>query len=508
MGAVTSVDADGIHASRPLSGAGDVFFGGRRVWSFQARHQRDVPWPKLMHRFLDGWADVRVAVDDNVEFQSRVSFGQATDEIAMVDRHGLPVMVDKWGLIQRPFEDRDPSVIEAIVDASEQVLAVLRDRCGLEGWISFGTLLGAARSGKVIGHDSDVDLCYLSEKATPAKMTQELWAIGRALRDEGFRVVHKNGSFLTVQMTTDDGASNGIDVYTCFFLDGLLYESATVRAPMQRSAIFPLAELEFEGRMLPVPADTPAILEASYGKNWQVPDPSFKHQPGPEIVRRFDQWFGSLWRGRRAWRQHNAAVLQARPKESGFAHWVADRIDLDVRVVDIGAGSGLDLAWFAERGHPTLGLDYAFPGRRQKGTVRDTLNLYDLRDALTRGALLARTGSPKVICARNLLEALDAQATANFWTLVSMALRPGGELFLEGTTRTRESGAAWTDEHGGGPLRVVRAADVRAAAEQAGAEIVELVPRVATPDGGTMDDGEVWRMACHWPVTVRGRITP
>lgn len=499
MGTVTSVDSDGIHAARPISGSGDVFFGPRRVWSFQARDQRDVPWPGLMHRFLDGWTDVRVVVEGREEFAARVSFGSGTDEIALVDRQGIPVMIDKWGLIQRPFEDRDPSAIASIVEASEQMLAVLRDRCGLEGWISFGTLLGAARAGKVIGHDSDVDLCYLSEKATPAEMTEELWQIGRVLREEGFKVVNKNGSFLTVDVTTEDGGGAGVDLYTCFFLDGHLYESATVRASMERSALFPLTELEFEGRMLPVPADTPAILEVSYGKNWRVPDPSFRHLPGPEITRRFDGWFGSLWRGRRSWRQYNATAPLA---ESDFAHWVADRLEPGIRVVDIGSGAGADLVWFAEHGHPVVGLDYAFAGRRQQGVVRDTLNLYDLRDAQTRGALLARNPAPTVLYARNLLETLDSMATQNFWTMVGMALRGGGDLYLESTTRAREDALAWTARHGGGPLRTVHATDMRAAAQRAGAEVVWFEPNVETRGADADDDGQVWRMVCRWPAAA------
>ena len=112
---------------------------------------------------------------------------------------------------------------------AERVLAVMREDCGIEGWISFGTLLGAARAGKVIGHDSDIDLCFLSEKQTPAEMAVEIWDIARALVDAGISVKHKTASFITVVYDAPDGGEDGIDIYTCFYVGDLLHETATVR---------------------------------------------------------------------------------------------------------------------------------------------------------------------------------------------------------------------------------------------------------------------------------------
>ena len=107
----------------------------------------------------------------------------ARDGPSFVDNHGIPIFIDKWGLIQRPFDGRrEAGVVDAMVDMARRVLQIMRDDCGIDGWLSFGTLLGAARDGGAIGHDSDIDLNYLSEKQTPAEMAVELWDIGRALR--------------------------------------------------------------------------------------------------------------------------------------------------------------------------------------------------------------------------------------------------------------------------------------------------------------------------------------
>ena len=290
-----------------------------------------------------------------------------------------------------------------MTDTAIEILRVMREDCGFEGWISFGTLLGAARNGHAIGHDSDIDLCFLSTASTPAGMASDLWRIARALRRAGMRVTHASASFVTVRFRGPDGGAAGIDVYLTFFLDGLFYETATVRAPVPREALLPLRDIEFEGRMLPAPADPAALLEVSYGPNWRVPDPSFQHQPGPEIVDRFHGWFGSLMPGRRDWRHANAAAATTGAPASSFAEWVCDHLTADSFVAEVGPGGGADLARYAATARRVVGLDYALPGplvgavKKERGASVDTLNLYDRRDVLVAGCLArpaTRTARP------------------------------------------------------------------------------------------------------------------
>ncbi len=202
-----------------------------------------VAWPARMGKWLDGTAYVRVVEKDREIFAGEVVFGRGQGRVEFVDRDGIPVMIDKWGLLQRPFSGRDSRVIVQMVDRTEEILEVMRRECGVRGWIAFGTLLGAAREGKVIGHDSDIDLAYVSEKPTPAEMTVELYAIARALRAHGMTVLDKSGSFITVVFPVPDGSKASIDVYTCFYVGDVLYETATVRAVVPRSAIEPLGEM-------------------------------------------------------------------------------------------------------------------------------------------------------------------------------------------------------------------------------------------------------------------------
>jgi hypothetical protein len=423
------------------------------------------------------------------------------------------VMIDKWGLLQRPFSGRDASVVEQMVDITDRILDVMETECGVQGWIAFGTLLGAAREGKVIGHDSDIDLAYLSEKATPAEMAVELYEIGRALRRHGMSVLNKSGSFITVVWTSPDGGMASIDVYTCFYVGDLLYETATVRQQVPRSAILPLSELEFEGRMLPAPADPDAMLAVSYGPGWRVPDPSFKHEPGPEIAQRFDGWFSSLMRQRRDWEQHVSDHLKDKAHgPSDFARWVAERLPEGARVIEIGSGSGQDALHLAAGGWPVVALDYARPSLRRpqrlarRGNLPATfshLNLYDLRDVLTRAALIARDKRPHSLYARELLETLDPDGLESFWRFASMAMRGGGSAYLEGHALSRPDAAEWRSAHGGGRRHSLDPRMLEGAAVRAGGTVTHregFLAAAAAVSGGAPAR---WRMVVEWPASTR-----
>lgn len=508
------VDDEGVHFPPDYAGSGDVLFDGHHAWSYTATSHRGradtlVAWPKRMKRWLNGVSEVRVVDGDEELFAGSVTFGSGKGRVRFVDKSGIPVMIDKWGLLQRPFSGRDDTVVEQMVDMADRILDVMADECGVHGWIAFGTLLGAAREGKVIGHDSDIDLAYLSERATPAEMAVELYAVARALRRHGMSVLHKSGAFITVVWTSPDGGMASIDVYTCFYVGDLLHETATVRQVVPRSAILPLTELEFEGRMLPAPADPDAMLAVSYGPGWRVPDPSFKHEPGPEVVQRFDGWFSSLMRQRRDWEQH-VSDLAKDPQHgaSDFAEWVAGRLPDGARVVELGSGSGQDALRLATSGHDVLAFDYSRHSQRRprrlarRGGLVATfehLNLYDLRDVLTRAALVARDRRPQVLYARDLLETLEPDGLESFWRFASMTLRAGGTAYLEGQSLSRADAAEWRAADGGGKRHPVDPRLLEGEAVRAGGIVTHRDGFLAA--GAAVSGGAParWRMVVEWP---------
>ncbi len=514
------VDDDGVHLPIGFEGALDVFFDDHHAWSFGSQRGEEltdgllVRWPVRMRSWLDGASRVRLVSGGEELWSGEVLLGSGEGRITFLDAQGVPVMIDKWGLLQRPFSGRDRSAIEQMVDVSERIIEVMREACGIEAWIAFGTLLGAAREGGVIGHDSDIDLAYLSHRASPAEMVKELHDVARALRRDGLDVVDKSGSFITVVFPGPDGAQASIDVYTCFHVGELLYETATVRAPVPASAIEPVTTLAFEGRQLQAPADPDQLLTVSYGPSWRVPDPSFKHAPGPEITQRFDHWFGSLMRHRRDW---ESWVTQRVDEAAGAPHadfvdWVLTSSAPTDRVIEVGCGTAGDALALARAGRAVLALDYARSIRLPVLGLADEedlnlafklLNLYDLRDTLTRGAFIARDKrlGHRLVVARDLLETLDRDGQSSFWRLCSMSLRGGGRVLVEGLAGSPEDFAALHQEEGGGPRQPVDLRELERQVVRAGGRVEGRHELEAGAGGarGDVDGPGRWRMMVEWP---------
>lgn len=480
----------------------DVYFDDQHVWSFAPSERRvkssgatlAVPWPRAMHFWLDGVATVSLRQADREMYAEQVRFGSSEERVEFVDEAGIPVMIDKWGLIQRPFSGRGEAVVTEMMDVTEQIIDILRDELGIECWLAFGSLLGAAREGRVIAHDSDVDLAYLSEHHDPAAVNQEMYAITRALRTHGLRVVNKTGAFVTVIFTAADEATGSVDVYSTFHLGELLYETATVRAPVPRSAILPLGRLSFEGRMLPVPADVDAMLQVSYGPSWRTPDPSFRHEPGREIIDRFDAWFGSLMRGRRDWERwlrHLSPAAINSPSE--FQAWAQERIDPGYGIYEVGAGFGSDAVAFGRAGHPTVGIDYIRGGFIRAGRVVRAeelpvqlfpVNLLSLRDAMAATSVAAHAlPMPRALFAREVWDCLDRQGRTNFAQAVRMFGRTGDRVFMEfGVGRTKPIPAGEVPVNGG-VRYLVRLREAVAMLADAGVVVEEIGTAGVTDDG-------------------------
>jgi len=506
--ATFAVDDAGLTLSGPVADAYDVYVDGRHVWSFSPEGRTRIRWPHAMKPFLDGSGEMAFQAGGTEVWSAKVSFGSGEGPLDFVDSSGIPVMIDKWGLIQRPFSSRDPRVLEEMLDASQQMIDVAEREVGVHPWIAFGTLLGAARSGKVIGHDSDVDLAYLSDKTSPAELNREMFALSRAFRRAGMRVVNKNGSFITVMIKPSDGRSAGVDLYSCFYISDLLHESATVRADVPREAIDPLRPIAFEGRDMPAPADVERLCEVSYGKGWRVPDPSFAHRPPPSTTKRFDGWFGSTMRNRRDWeRWHRNTSPDVLEQTSDGAAWVAAHLQPGVHVVDLGAGKGADLLALARAGWSGTGVDYArgsmSPARalaKAEGlpVTFTAMNFYDRRDVLTCAASIAhKHPGPRAVIALGILDSVVPAERDGVYRAIRMLLGRGGRAHLE----FAHDVSNWK----GGPPQsgnrfALDPAEVARRFAELGAAVVEQGP--GPSDAGLLTT----RMIVEWPERVRAAI--
>lgn len=460
---------------------------GRRVYSFwiqrdgtqigpKRAHRWRVPWPKTLAEFLDGTARFTVVVHETGEriFDEEVRLGSGSGRIEIVNRRGQPLSLDKSWRRVVSFDSRGAEHIEPLLDAIEVVLDALR-KVGIEPFLAYGTLLGAVREGKLLGHDSDADLGYVSRSTHPVDVIRESFRIQRALVELGFRTTRYSALAFKVDVDEGDGVVRGLDVFGGFFMDGYLHLMGEIRERFEESWIYPLTTTTLEGRTYPAPADPDKLLTATYG-DWRTPDPAFKFAPPLTTIRRLNGWFRGLRVGRAKWdRVYSRRQPPLSQEPSGLLAWAAERESAAATYVDLGCGRGSDVLWMAGRGLRAIGLDFQprsyadAAALEQPGADFWRCNLLELRDVLPAGAELARVQGPRLLLARHLVDTLDRPARLNLWRLARMALagEGGGRLYLEFVAKFGDDGYA-KNLH----VKRRRPRGVIAELEQAGATVV------------------------------------
>ena len=483
------VDDEGIRAASGDEAVLDVLFDGRRIWSFWLHRDGEhaggatylVRWPAALRRFLDGTTRLQVCehVTGAVAYDAETTLGTGTERIAVVNERGLPLGIDKSLRLAQTFDTRSAEHVAPLLDSIEEVLTALR-KAGIDAFPAYGTLLGAVREGRLIGHDSDADLGYVSDHTHPVDVVRESFRLQRALADMGYAITRYSGAAFKVDVAEADGSVRGLDVFGGFLADGHLHLMGEIRTPFEREWIFPLGTTRLEGRTLPAPADTDAFLTASYGPGWRVPDPAFKFQTPASTHRRLNGWFRGTRVKRDAW-DRTYSRIPATPPEiepSSFVRWVLEREQgVPTRVVDVGCGRGVDDLWLARQGASVIGLDYVPRGSAAVAGLAAqedvdlelrAMNLCELRSVLAQGARLARLPGPTVVTARHIADATDKVGRAHLWRACEMMLRGGGRLYLEILTDRGDDTFA-RDQR----LRALSVRQVAREAEDRGATVVD-----------------------------------
>ncbi len=466
------IDDRGIHFRLPETDADDVLdvcFDGRRIWSFwllrdsvaegggrlaQRTARRTAEWPSALRGFLDGATRLSLVahVAGATLYDEEVRLGSArldehSGRIAVVNAEGKPLGLDKSNRLSQTFDTRDAAQVAPLLDSIEEVLGAIEE-AGIEAFPAYGTLLGAVRGGKLIGHDSDADLGYVSRHTHPVDVVRESLALQRRIVALGYSTHRYSGIAFKVDVTEGDGAKRGLDVFGGFIKPGepgepdMLYLMGEIGVPFEREWIFPLGTTTLEGRTLPAPADPERLLEATYGPGWRVPDPAYHFTTPRTTVRRLDGWFRGHRTGRDEWERRWSKKRRAVPKgfPSELARLVVETEGVPAQLVDVGAGRAGDSLWLARQGARVTALDFvpwaseavqAVAAEEGLDLEVRLLNLNSLRSWLATGSRLAHTPGPRAILCRHLVDEVTARAREATWRFADMALREGGRLYLE-----------------------------------------------------------------------------
>jgi hypothetical protein len=513
------VDDEGIYAHSAREVILDVCFDGRRIWSFWLRRDgaaRDgghlVPWPDTLRDYLQGTTRLTLLEHgtETALYDEEVRLGTAEGRIAVVDRHGNPMALDKDNRRVKTFDTRNADHVRPLMEAIEEVLAALA-KVGIEGFLAYGTLLGAVRAGRLIGHDSDADLGYVSRYTEPADVVLESFRIQRDLTALGYRITRYSGAAFKILVPESDGSLRGLDVFGGFLREGHLHLMGEIRAPFEREWIFPLGTATLEGRVFPVPADTDRFLSVTYGPSWRTPDPAFKFETPRSTTRRLSGWFRGIRASRKAWDRAYAQRGFARGSgPSALLDRIHEREDAPASYVDVGCGRGRDVTaivqWY---GVPALGLDVHpnAPRRQAKENVDNdavrfwTFNLLERRH---HGAVAAYAGhalpAPRMVVARHLIDAIEPEGepVQRLGEVARALLRDdAGRLHVEFL-------ATWGSDGYPEELRLATALDpdaVAATLQRSGARILrrDLLPVSQAPGAS---------VTCHlvadWPAHATG----
>jgi len=464
----------------------DVYFGENRVFSvapdkFQMRNGREhLAWPPALHPYLKGRSHlvVREHLSGRILLDEPIQFGGSTNTISVTDRQGRPLAVDKFGGMVRMFTQTDASAARQLVTDVARLTEDV-NAFGVVAFLAFGSLLGAIRSGKLIGHDTDSDIAYLSNHDHPADIARESFALERFLVGRGWTISRMRVGLIRAVFEDQGGDLRHVDIFIAIHRGTQLFIDRYLRVELSQSALVPLSTVTLEGVEVLAPADPGALLAATYGPSYLIPDPSFAYRPPRSLRRKTFAWMGNYRIHHAYWvTRYRRARRGPLPAASGFVKWVAKQVPADASIVDVGCGRGGDLVWLAGHGHRVIGVDYvnaAFGRARALAESEDLpvefrrVSLYDVRKSVALGVQLAGEPTSPILMSRHLIDVLEPEGRMNFWLLARTSLLRGGRLYLRFRTKPRRS------EVGEPGFRVLDADVIEDEARARGARVVSRV---------------------------------
>ncbi|CED70313.1 putative phosphorylcholine metabolizing protein [Aliivibrio wodanis] len=184
----------------------------------------------------------------------------------LVRKHGLAL--GPHGFTQT-FELSSPERKKLVFSELALILKVINEDFGAPAFISSGTLLGIVRDGQFIGHDDDVDICYISQVETEEEVLSERIRLMEFLKTKGFNTAFSGIAHYWCH--TPKGIN--LDIFTGFTEEGFCSMNPIGRREVKAEDVLPLQKIQSNGVELYLPRNPEPLLVLNYGPNWKTPDP-------------------------------------------------------------------------------------------------------------------------------------------------------------------------------------------------------------------------------------------
>lgn len=343
-------------------------------------------------------------------------------------------LINSQGVLAPP-KYLDAEWQQTATELHQQVHEAVRDIVGYESFLIYGSLLGAVREGRPLGHDYDFDTAYLSSHTDPAMVTAEAGRLALALQDRGFAVEAR----MTCIHVSDASRKLRIDLYHLYFNDAdelrLAWGTAS-DIPFTRQQWSGTEEIQFGGAKVLIPRNAEELVETLYGSNWRTPNPGFDWETARKDRAR-EAFFPAQLRPIVNWQDYWQRV--AFDSSTSFARFISKTPMSFGFVVDLGCGDGRDVPKFVRAGVRVMGLDRAPSAiesaqRRRLEVDFAEFAVCDFSQPDALRAALARIvdGRPRTLYyGRHLLDSIPDSVQTSLLAELGELMRPGDSVALE-----------------------------------------------------------------------------
>ncbi|WP_104089436.1 methyltransferase domain-containing protein [Arthrobacter sp. GMC3] len=452
----------------PVGALANVFFGGRRIWTFRVDPAQwdpqlgrlTVDWPPALVPHLSGTSVAKLEILQELGLpasyvaEGTARFRDHSDELQLLDPlSGTELVVNKWGRMAKSFESVNTRLMTDVLASAKSLITLLADTMDLDLFITGGTLLGLVRDGKLIANDDDADLAYVSRHENPSDIVLESYEVERVLAEHGLETVrHSSGHLQVMFGGTEFTDGYYVDIFTYFVAEGWFYGTFHAREISRDVTVFPLGTITAGELQLPIPANSEQMLRAIYGPTWRTPDPAFEFHTPDAAQRRFYWWLNHFDKFREDWEDYHRRLISRdqEPAASALSSWLIAELEPGSTVLEVGCGLGADALALAAAGHHVLACDYSRPAiataRSRSGsaagnreplnslaqfTVANVCSIRDMAQLVKQAAALAGPGVPIQVVSKNLLEDLHFLGRDNTLMVLSHLLDRGGRAYLQ-----------------------------------------------------------------------------